>query len=955
MLTPLNLRWLAAALVAVGSAASPISNLRYTVDLASDHTVTLSAADSGRWVFRPDFVVLRTAADVSPALRPGNIERAPYNVLTWLTDSSGSDGGEIKAAAHNATAAGDGFDDRITKGDTKRRTANVFRISPYVSLTASDAIQHDNEIDFVFPAEKEFRLRARLRVPPGEEMPVLQFELTAIQPGYYSVGYTGAPAFSPSMLEEVWQPFIWQGKRFPNTSYVTAAFECSLPAALVTYNHATAGVVVDATEFPFQPLPLLENSRFGVALRNAAGEAQPMVFAPLPGGTGSKIGAGGSFSFKFRLVATPGRTTDAYERIAREVYGFKDYRSNAIGTLNETIDRMVEYGMSDFSHFIVDMKGCAYSTDVPGAVKNVSSLNPLEVALITDDEAVFRQRAYPILEFLLSREKYLFTLDRNQKIQSPSRNLKGPCAPVSELAALYGITHGATPFFLQLAGRLQKKRRVLNLDEESGGPTWQNALAMYETTGHPEDLARARKGADEYIRDRVDKNPTDFQEHGLFFFTSYAPDWIDLKRMHDETGDPRYLEAARQGARDYAQFIWMSPAIPDQLVTVNPGGKAPVYWYLQQKGHKPMTSPEEAVPAWRLSEIGLTPESSGTMSGHRAIFMANFAAWMSQIAAETGDSFLHDIARSAIVGRYTNFPGYHINTARTTIYEKANYPLHEHEDLSVNSFHYNHIWPHLSLLLDFLVADVSGKSAGAIKFPARFIEAYGYLQSNFYGDRVGVFYGHSDAQLWMPRHLLKSTNSELNFLAARGQSDLYLAFSNQAGGEATSQIILNAEVLPALSGRTYQLKIISDGHESAAEMRDGQFSVRVSPRGLTAVIVEGLAVVPRFQQTLLATTSGQAWSKDYAESDYGGTRAMILNFGPAAKTAYVYLQADDTKFKKVSLIFDAGQGERILDDSAYPFEFTVPLGTDAAAFHYKIRGTDLDGKVTESAPGLLQR
>jgi hypothetical protein len=62
----------------------------------------------------------------------------------------------------------------------------------------------------------------------------------------------------------------------------------------------------------------------------------------------------------------------------------------------------------------------------------------------------------------------------------------------------------------------------------------------------------------------------------------------------------------------------MAPAVPDAKVTVNPGGKAPVYWYLASKGHKPMSAPQEDVPAWRLSGIGLTPESSGPSTGHRA-------------------------------------------------------------------------------------------------------------------------------------------------------------------------------------------------------------------------------------------------------------------------------------------------------------------------------------------------
>ncbi|MCX6954608.1 MAG: hypothetical protein NTV51_20840 [Verrucomicrobia bacterium] len=247
-----------------------------------------------------------------------------------------------------------------------------------------------------------------------------------------------------------------------------------------------------ARAFPFDPLPVLENSRFGVALRNAAGEAQPMVFAPLLGGTESKRAVGQSFTFQLRLFAGAGDVTAAYETLARRLYGFRDYRRNAISSLNDTLDAMIDYGMSRYSWFVDDLKGCAYSTDVPGAVKNVSSLNPLNLALITDDEEIFKQRAYPILEFMLSREKFLFSLDPKQKIQSPSRALLGPCAPVSELATLYGITHGASPVLRQFAVRMLGKDRTLNLDDVVEGGAWPNQLALYRETGEARYLAAAR-------------------------------------------------------------------------------------------------------------------------------------------------------------------------------------------------------------------------------------------------------------------------------------------------------------------------------------------------------------------------------------------------------------------------------------------------------------------------------
>lgn len=948
----LKLRGLLAPLLLATLSAQPLANDRYTLVPAADGAVQLTAKDAGTWTFRGDFAVLVATADPKPAMRPGNIPRVSYNLITWQTAAKPA-GAALKNVKRPAGQAGDGFDDRILDGDTQQRTADVFAAAPVTRARATGVTRDGAALRFAFAEHGDFTLAATLTLPAGDAEPVLAFTLTPKRAAWFSVGYTGAPAFATAELAESWQPFIWQGKRFPDRSYLTPAFECSLPATFVRRGNVTLGVVADADEFPFSPLPLLDNSRFGVALRNPAGEAQPMVFAPMLGGAESKRTPGQAFTFKVRLFAGAGDVTIAYETLARRLYGFRDHRRNAIATLNETLDNMIDYGMSNYSWFIEELKGCSYSTDVPGAVKNVSSLNPLNLALVTDDEEIFRQRAYPIVEFMLSREKFLFSLDPKQKIQSPSRALLGPCAPVSELATLYGITHGASPVLRQLAERMLGKNRTLNLDDVAEGGTWPNQLALYRENGEERFLTAARRGADTYLQAQITSPATDFNAPGLFFWTGFAPKWIDLLQLYESTNDRRYLDAARQGARQYTLFTWMAPRIPDTDVTVNPGGKAPVYWYLKSKGHTPMTAPEETVPAWRLSEIGLTPESSGTMSGHRAIFMANYAPWMLRIAALTGDRLLHDVARSAVVGRYRNFPGYHINTARTTVYEGADYPMREHKALSVNSFHYNHIWPHMSILLDFLVTDTFARSGGQIDFPAHFIEGYAYLQSKFYGDRPGKFFDRDDAVLWLPRRLIKSGSVELNTLVARGRDRLYLAFTNQSTEPVTTAITLNATLLPQLAGQTYRTRVFRDG--SATALRDGRLTVTVPPMGLTAVEVEGLVVTPKFQDRLVGARAADAWRRDHVELPFGGTHAMILNFGPAATTAYVYLQADDAKFKEVSLTYTVAGRSATLTDASFPFEFTVPVPAGAPAFEFEVQAVTLSGEKQSSGPAALQR
>jgi hypothetical protein len=225
-------------------------------------------------------------------------------------------------------------------------------------------------------------------------------------------------------------------------------------------------------------MPTPANSRFGVAVRNVAGEAQPTLFAPILGGVGSRMMGGEGFEFKLCLVVRPGKICDAYEALARGLYGFHNYcRNNSLGSLNRTLERTVEYAINPWARFNEHLRGCAYDTDVPGSVKNVSPLHPLSLALVTDDERLYTQRARPMIEYGMSREKFLFTVNPEVKGQGASALLKDPNLPVSELAALYEMSGKRSPFLLQAAKQLCGKTRTLNLDAAAAGTTYQYTAA----------------------------------------------------------------------------------------------------------------------------------------------------------------------------------------------------------------------------------------------------------------------------------------------------------------------------------------------------------------------------------------------------------------------------------------------------------------------------------------------
>lgn len=952
LIGPITVFMTAALLVA--SATAQVE-AQYKLARKDTDTALVTRTGAGAVELDMKFTIFFAAQPPLLSLRNVATPGLEYTVPTWSNKALRGADASIKQM-EDFLSVGDGFDPEIQKGSKDDRTADLFKSAPSVTLSADQSVETAMGIEYRFPEHPMFKLEARITLPDPAAPPVLTYRFTPNESGHYSVGYVGAPAHELAAVDEIWQPLVWQEKRFPDTSFMELAFRCPVPTTLVTHKGLTLGMVVDPDEYPFDELPTWKNSRFGVAVRNREGLAQPMTFAPVLGSVDSQMEPDKSFEFKLRPVLVRGNTVDAFVHIATSLYGFRDYRSNSIGSLNQTLANMMDYGMSEWSRFHVDEKGCNYSTDAPGSVKNVSSLNPLELALITDDEKIFEERAYPLIEYMLSRGKFLFTVDRKQKIQSPSYTLDGPTAPISELATLYKVFGKKTDALVELAKKEYDGRRVRNLDAVQAGRTWPNAMALYQMTQDKSYLEFAMNGADQYIKDRVETAQTNFDDpfgDSMFFWTEFNPRFVWLLELYELTGEKRYLVAARQSARRFTQQVWMSPKIPDREITVNPDGKAPFYDYLKRKGHERMSAPKESVPAWRLSTIGLTPESSGTSAGHRGIFMANHAPWLIRIGALTGDEYLRAVGRSAIVGRYMNFPGYHVNTARTTIYEKPEYPLTPHKELSVNSFHYNHIWPMMSMLVDYLVSETMARSDGAIDFPSHFIEGYAYLQSKFYGAQKGRFYDAQDAILWMPQNLLEAESAEVNYIAARGDESLYFALLNESDKAITTQVTLNAKLIPE-GTFPVRMKVGGDAFKPMGTT-SGTLTVTIPARGLTALVLDNCKIQPRFQHKLLEEPSHSAWKNGLLDLEEPKGRAMILQLGSATTRAFIYLVDDATNFEQVRLTYDLGKGEETITDEEFPWEFTLPLDASVSELRFSISGVDKEGQTKSGNSYQLSR
>ncbi|GHU72711.1 hypothetical protein FACS189413_16180 [Bacteroidia bacterium] len=894
------------------------------------------------FTFSPVFTLIYSPANPNLGAKSAGIKGVQYNVAVWNAFDTTQ---ELKYTARKSDQFGDGFDDEILSKGKQPVTANLYAGGRNEVLTADKVTKKGELVSFEFPQSELGRLHAQIDL--SEKYPVLSFSFMPAVAGYFSIGYTGAPAFEIAEIDELWQPLIWQEKRAPDNSYLTLAYRCPAPTTLVTYKGVSIGVVAHTKEMPFEPLPTATNSRFGVALRNKDGKMQPQIFAPALGGINSKMKANETFTFSANLYVKKNTLNKAFEQIGRELFNFRNYRHQEQVSLNTTLDNMVDYGMSKYSLFIDSLKGCNYSTDAPGAVKNVSSLNPLQISLLTGREDIFKQRAYPMVEYMLSREKFLFCIDPNQKIQSPSRLLKGPCAPISELVTLYLVTGKVNTFLLDLAIKEYNGVRTRNLDDKESGKTWEGAMQLYKATGDKQWLDAAISGADEYLAQRVNKPADGFNGSGYFFWTGYTPNYVSLLELYELTTEKRFLEAAHKSIRQYAMFIWFVPQIPDKNVVVNPEGWAPHYAYLQGKGYKRMEAPKAEVPAWRLSEIGLTSESSGTSTGHRGIFMTNFAPWMMRIGYLTNDNWLQDIARSAVIGRYANFPGYHINTDRTNVYESPEYPYRKYDELSVNSFHYNHIWPHTNILTDYLITDAYVKSEGAIDFPSQFVEGFAYLQSKLYGQQTGKIYHDTGVNLYLPQHLVDTGNKEINFLCGYTNDRFYVVLTNQSAEKQAANISVNKEYTLNLEGE-HRVEVWKDNKKAGtAKLIDGRLKTNIAPNGITVLMIDGVTASSELRRQF--ENPAPSWKQAYQQDAGSGVVAMRLAMGSNLTTLFVYVNKDDTGYDSATLSYsiDGAKWEK-LHKPDFPFEFTVPLDPAASSVKIVVEQFKNDGSIERS-------
>lgn len=804
-------------------------------------------------------------------------------------------------------------------------------------------------------------LQATWSLAPGEKSVKVAMDFRPRREGQYSLGYFLFHRKPPEEVDELLLPQMVQAKRFPSKLYTYLQTQAPTPMSLMQVGPITWTVAGDPDSTPFE-FPTPAKSQYGLQIRDEAGRAQPSIFGPLIGRPDSKAKEGDHVRFTFRVLVQPGDWYAAYRTVADEVFGWRDYRKNGEVSLTEAALNMIDLYMDDTHGGWWERAKASYQIESKNGSTQSSPLTVLSLYRLTGDREIYRKRVLPTLEFLLSRSGPHFSPIPEDTGQYAAGSMKGPVGIFGSTVygGLWEMTNRRTPAFREAAfPGDQIRMTTTQQDFETHNQPFDEWLGRYLITGDRAALQRAVAEADEYIAKAIEQRPE--RELGVtpFFLMAYTPAWEGLLRLYEVTGEQRFLDAAVYGAHMVMTGVWTQPTVEEGEVVIHPDG----YCHgdkMDRRLHRgseefrlgwprqPGDTPERSVPAWLVSNTGLSFEQPSTYTyqdnGGRMIFQTPWASAFLRLSHYTGDPQFETYARNAVVGRGGNYPGYYYTTF-TDLMSKPGFP-YEGPDMSF--VYYHHIPVHLSWTIDYLVSEAKLLSNGQIDFPALRQFGYAYFDNLVYGHKPGEVMGEKLMWLWFDRDLLTLDNPQINHLAAQNGKTFAVVLMNANLVAEKVTLTLHPEAIDPAAGGFAKARYLAGG-SGEASLIENSLEIELPARGLVAIAVDGLNIKAPSQQGHPAPKPSRRPGLVMAPVDRAmEVRAAAIQIEPGPWDAYVWSTAGSKELREITLSWRTGGEEGSITDEDYPYEFSVPAPAGATEMRFTTSGIRADGTTFET-------
>lgn len=816
--------------------------------------------------------------------------------------------------------------------------------------------------------------------------PVVNVEFTAAKAGAYSIGMFNYMESSKSDVEFAHVPFKIHSQRFPDDALLINEQYAFSPVSTTTFDESksrvkgekvTYGVTVDPSSIPKNRWVYSENSRFGMNVVGPNGGAYPGVFAPLFGNEESTFAQGQTFEFSYRPVTKIGGWFDAYRHIAVNIFKLTDYRTNYYTSLTEATFNTRQLMMDDkFSGWDIYSKE-HYNMEGRNYVSQANPLQAMQSYLFTEDKDLLTRRTIPTMASLLTRNSLHFSrreehegsvhyfADEISDMGNPIRGFN-----TSSFGSAYLLSRGLVPKFNSIA--LDDGVRYTNA--YGSIPEFSEYLWTYNFTKDKEYLKIAMDKADEYIRVNITEPQTATVGHSSFIYISYYPHLPSLIDIYEVTGEERYLDAAIETAYRLVSTLWLpglTDVSRDEMVTIkaedvknyNYGDNNTHFWWngniqwrlgsepgVLGKSQNVDILEDETVPSWLPSRVGIGIEQASTFSRSYNIIMSNFAGDLLRLSKHANDKLFEVYARNAIIGRFSNYPGYY-QGALLVHQMKPDYP---YVGPDYTSIYYHHIPTFLSMLEDFLISQAWLWSDEKIDFPNVRMQGYAFFNNRQYGFEAGRFFDEDNIWLWLQEDIMKTDSIQIDWIAARKDGTLALALMNQDFDDITTTIKLGSAVEGGESYNGQAVLYNADGSKSSINVTDGEFSVHVPSHKLVGVVlkIDGVKA-PEYSKISVDSLRSKGIANTVTDHENG--KGMVLQVSGENYYAYTYITQKPDKVSKAVLNYKIGSGQpQKMETDVYPYEFIVEVDDVTQSFTYSIDIYNNNGQVEKTTEKTLK-
>ena len=813
--------------------------------------------------------------------------------------------------------------------------------------------------------------------------PLVTMNMVANKEGFYTMGGWEGSEMAYDDFSFALAPYRVQGKRIHGDKCLLT--EQYLFTPMGTYTTTKNGIQVTkgvAVEPSFIPLRWVydDNGILGINMKGVYGNYRASAFAPVLGTEDSKMNAGDSYTFKYRIVSTPGDWFDTYKYITQELFGVSDYRENVNTSLTTAIFNTRKLMMDDvYGGWDANNMG-HYNMEGMNVTSQGNPMYAMQQYLLTEDENVLTERAIPTIASMLTRGDLHFnSTDRMGGLFYWS--FKELPMPIGEPVAgfnsnvyggMYEMTRGMVPFLHEHA----LKKGTTEVTNSYGSiASFSNLLNMYKYTGDKTYLDKAIADADKYLEEVVYATPTSMIAWISFINISYFPNLASLIDIYEITGEQRYLDAAEEIAHYLATTLWV-PGLDgekknsnvlandiNEIMKWNGDGDqdGSGSWWAGDKRFRVgrpgehfsdlssnvnITKLTGEVPAWIPSRVGLGLEQSSTFEGRSGhITMNTWAGDLMRLSLYTDDEYYEMLARNVIIGRFSNYPGYKL-TGFTTYQQTEQYP---YEGPDYTGIYAHHIPSFLAMLEDFLINQTLLWSNGNIAFPSLRQQGYAYFNSNQYGHEAGKFYDEENMWAWLDEGIVETGNIQIDFMAAKKDGVVGIAFMNESQQDVTTTISLGDKIGAYTGSATLYDKT---GNIGTVMFTDGKAELTIPARALKAIIIKTDTVkAPAFSKVEYSATNSKI---ENTVSTHTNGKGYVLQMSPDGYYAYVYVTDKPNTTKNVTLSYSIGGETMTMTDDVYPYEFIVKVDDATKPFKYTLSSELLTGEKVSGGSGTLQ-